>query len=197
LGLDKDFFLAFEETSARMVSPLVAVAAAGIAARKKKKTASGAEKKKQGRERGSSVFSQEHAHGRMDGHVPAAAREQQTQAHAHAQALPEQTPSRLHFHVVAAGRAPTRNEMHSLLRTSRVFVYFGHGDGRKYYPHGSISTHARTPVVLLMGCSSGVRFVCTCVFTYRCICYCFVYLSVCSLPIVCVWVCMWTQLGIG
>jgi hypothetical protein len=77
--------------------------------------------------------------------------------HAHTQAQMQAKSSFCTRAIV--GRTPSGDEICSMLRASDIYVYFGHGDGGQYYSEKLVGDHARTPVVLRMGCCSGARHV--------------------------------------
>jgi hypothetical protein len=60
---------------------------------------------------------------------------------------------------VVVGEPPTKEGMQECLRNSDVYCYCGHGNGNIYYEEEQLRKHARTPLTMLMGCSSGVRYV--------------------------------------
>ncbi|KAK2949135.1 putative Peptidase family C50 [Blattamonas nauphoetae] len=52
---------------------------------------------------------------------------------------------------------PTRDQFKSLLQSHDVYLFCGHGSGQHLYSRNRLSEHARLPVLLMMGCSSGQR----------------------------------------
>ncbi|KAK2941580.1 putative Peptidase family C50 [Blattamonas nauphoetae] len=52
---------------------------------------------------------------------------------------------------------PTREQFESLLQNHDVYLYCGHGNGQELYPRNRLSNHARLPVMMMTGCSSGRR----------------------------------------
>ncbi|KAK2942680.1 putative Peptidase C50, separase [Blattamonas nauphoetae] len=52
---------------------------------------------------------------------------------------------------------PTREQFKSLLQNHDVYLYCGHGSGEHLYSRNRLSKHARLPVMLMTGCSSGRR----------------------------------------
>ncbi|KAK2962542.1 putative separase [Blattamonas nauphoetae] len=52
---------------------------------------------------------------------------------------------------------PTLKQFKSLLQSHDVYLYCGHGSGQHLYSKIQLSKHARLPVMLMMGCSSGRR----------------------------------------
>ncbi|KAK2944667.1 putative regulator of spindle pole body duplication [Blattamonas nauphoetae] len=52
---------------------------------------------------------------------------------------------------------PTRKQFKSNLQSHDVYLCCGHGGGQHLYSKNQLSKHARLPVMLMMGCSSGRR----------------------------------------
>ncbi|KAK2943778.1 putative separase [Blattamonas nauphoetae] len=52
---------------------------------------------------------------------------------------------------------PKHEQFKSLLQNHDVYLYCGHGDGEHLYPMNPLSNHARLPVMMMTGCSSGQR----------------------------------------
>ncbi|KAK2961470.1 putative Peptidase C50, separase [Blattamonas nauphoetae] len=52
---------------------------------------------------------------------------------------------------------PTREQFESLLQNHDIYLCCGHGGGQHLYSRNHLSRHARLPIMMMMGCSSGRR----------------------------------------